>query len=240
MIKAVLFDVGSTLIEPDPEIDGVFCEVAEARGHEVDPAAVAGHMPTIHRFYEDEYLRDGDFWCSPEGSVEIYLDMYRYLSHLTGLEHDAEELAQGVNQAFLQARYWKIYDDVLPCLKALKRGHLTLGIVSNWSPNLTDLMRGLYLAPYFDEIVSSADVGYRKPDPMIFTIMLERLNLSPEEVLHVGDRPDADGEGAAAAGIRPIIIDRDNRYPDSGYTTIESLALLPDLVNEIAAGNAGR
>ncbi|MEG0505315.1 MAG: HAD-IA family hydrolase, partial [Raoultibacter sp.] len=108
--------------------------------------------------------------------------------------------------------------------------HLRLGIVSNWSPNLTSLMRGLQFAPYFEEIISSADVGYRKPNPLIFTLILERMGLSPDKALHVGDRPDADGAGAAAAGIEPIIVDRHGKYTDCDYTRITSLAELPDLI----------
>lgn len=235
MIKAVFFDVGSTLIDADPEIDGTFCEVAAARGHEVDPAQVSAHLPAVNRFYEEEYLRDGDFWCSPEGSVEMYLDMYRYLSHLTGLAHDAEGIAADVNEAYCQPSYWKIYDDVLPCLKELKRSHLRLGIVSNWSSNLENLIRGLRMAPYFDEIISSADVGYRKPNPMIFTIALERMGLDPSEGLHVGDRPDADGQGAADAGIEPIILDRAGAFASCGYRTVRSLAEVPALVEGLRA-----
>lgn len=233
MIKAVLFDVGSTLIDPDPDIDGVFFEVASKRGHVVDRAAVRGHMPTVNRFYEEEYLRDGDFWCSHEGSVEMYLDMYRYLSNLCGLEHDAEGIARQVNDAYLEPSSWKVIDDVPSCLKTLKTRRLRLGIVSNWSSNLEDLIRGLRMAPYFDEIVSSADVGYRKPNPMIFTIALERLAFDAAEVVHVGDRPDADGAGAAAAGIRPIIIDREGSWTGCGYDTVRSLDELGGLLERL-------
>lgn len=238
MIKAVLFDVGSTLIEPDPEIDGVFHAVATERGHGVDSEIVSSHMPAVNSFYEEEYLRDGDFWCSHEGSVEMYLDMYRYLAHLCGLAHDAEDIAHQVNERYRSAASWKLYDDVLPCLKKLKARHERLGIVSNWSSNLEDLIRDLRMAPYFDEIVASADVGYRKPNPMIFTIMLERLGIDASEAVHVGDRPDADGAGAEAAGVRPIIIDREGRFSDCGYTTIRTLDELDGLLGSWgAAGN---
>lgn len=233
MIKAVLFDVGSTLIDPDPEIDGVFFEVASRRGHAIEHAAVRAHMPAVNRFYEEEYLRDGDFWCSHEGSVEMYLEMYRYLSHLCGLEHDAEGIAHQVNDAYLEPSSWRIIDDVPVCLKELKARRLRLGIVSNWSSNLEDLVRGLRMAPYFDEVVSSADVGYRKPNPMIFTVALERLALDATEVVHVGDRPDADGAGAEAAGIRPVIVDRGGSWAGCGYETVRSLAELGGLLERL-------
>ncbi|WP_139653131.1 HAD family hydrolase [Raoultibacter phocaeensis] len=233
MIKAVLFDVGSTLIDPEPDIDGTFCAVAARRGHVVDPEVVLKHMPSVNGFYEEEYLRDGDFWCSHEGSEQMYLDMYRYLSHLCGLGHDAEAIAREMNEAYRTPANWAVFDDALPCLKELKRRHLRLGIVSNWSSNLEDLIRGLRMAPYFDEIVSSADVGYRKPNPMIFTVMLERLGIDASEAVHVGDRPDADGAGARSAGVHPIIVDRAGIWSDSGYDTIPSLDALADALERV-------
>lgn len=236
MIKAVLFDVGSTLIDPDPDIDGVFCKVASRRGHTVDAGVVRTHMPRVNEFYEDEYLRDGDFWCSHVGSEQMYLDMYRYLSHLCGLGDDAHGIAREMNEAYRDPSNWKVFDDALPCLKELKRSRLRLGIVSNWSSHLENLIRGLSMAPYFDEVVSSADVGYRKPNPMIFTIALERLGIDASEAIHVGDRPDADGAGARAAGIRPIIVDRAGIWNGSGYETIRSLG---DLAGAIDAGYDG-
>lgn len=233
MIKTVFFDVGSTLIDAQPDIDGAFHEVAVRRGHAIERAEVSAHLPAVNRFYEEEYLRDGDFWCSPEGSVEMYLDMYRYLSHLTGLACDAEGIAREVNEAYCQPTHWRIFDDVLPCLKELKRRHLRLGIVSNWSANLESLIRGLRMAPYFDEIVSSADVGYRKPNPMIFTIAMERMGVDASEAAHVGDRPDADGRGAEAAGVTPVIVDRTGAHAACGYATVRSLDGLAEIIGRL-------
>lgn len=229
VVKAVFFDVGSTLIDPNPDIGGVFHEVAGKRGHRLSLGEVDKHMDAVYGYYEEEYTKDGDFWCSPQGSIEIYLDMYRYLSHLTGLTHEAERLARDVYDCYLQPEYWGIIDDVLPCLKALKMQHIRLGVISNWAPNLEDLLRDLMLLPYFDEVISSALVGYRKPNPMIFTLMLERMGLQPHEAVHVGDKPDADGAGAHAAGVRPVIIDRSGRCTDCRYHRVQSLNELPAL-----------
>lgn len=226
-IKAVFFDVGSTLIDPHPNIDSTFYSVAKKRGHSVSLGEITSQLEAVNAFYEAEYLKDGDFWCSPVGSVEIYLEMYRYLAHLVGLEKDAEGIAYGVNEAYQSPENWMIYDDVIECLAELKKRHYVLAIVSNWSSNLTNLMRGLRLAPYFSEIISSADVGYRKPDPMIFKLTLERLSLFPHEVIHVGDRLDADGEGAAKSGVAPCIIDRFEYCHKTQFARITSLSELP-------------
>lgn len=230
LIKAILFDIGSTLIVPRPQIDGMFHRVATERGHRISLADASQHLSTVDAFYEEEYLRDGDFWCSPQGSIEMYLEMYRYLSELCGIHDDANGIAQQMHDEYLKASNWEILPDVLSCLKMLKRKHLRLGVVSNWSNNLESLLRDLMLHPYFEEVIASAVVGYRKPNPVIFDLMLERMKLSSNEVIHVGDRYDADGIGAANAGIKPVIIDRENRYRDSLYPCIGSLNELSDFI----------
>lgn len=233
-ITTVTFDVGSTLLEARPEIDEMFWRVAVSRGHGITYEEVSPHLDAVNQFYEEEYIKDGDFWSSPEGSVEIFLEMYRYMAHLTGLARDAEDIAQGINKAYHQATAWHVYKDVVPCLKSLKRMHLTLGVISNWSTDLYKLLRSLQLTSFFDCVTASAEVGYRKPDPVIFDLTLETLHSNPSATIHVGDRVDADGVGALEAGITPVIIDRGtgHTYEAQGMelTAISSLEQLPQLI----------
>ncbi len=229
-IEAVFFDVGSTLIKPEPDVAYVFCDIARAHGHALHVAEVLPHMPEVDDFYEQEYLKNGDFWCSAAGSVQIWLDMYRYLCRLCGLEHDEDAMARDVYSCYTQGRFWAPYPDVRETLIQLKRAGLRLGIISNWDPALRGVIREMSLAPFFEDIVCSADVGYRKPDAIIFKIAMERMGLAPDVCLHVGDLPEADGEGATAAGITPIIIDRDDYQLDCPYTRIKCLDRLPALI----------
>jgi putative hydrolase of the HAD superfamily len=55
-------------------------------------------------------------------------------------------------------------------------------------------------AGFFTAIVSSAEAGAAKPDPEVFHLALERLGVSADRALHVGDG-DVDRDGAAAAGL---------------------------------------
>lgn len=229
-IQAVLFDVGSTLIEPNPPVERVFHETALRRGHDVPFETVQGFMGEVNEFYEREYVKNGDFWASVEGSRQIWLDMYRYLSHLTGLEADSEGIAQEIHSSYTQADYWAAYEDVRPTLMALKKDHYRLAVVSNWGPDLRGILRGMGLAPFFDEIVCSAEVGYRKPNPMIFNVAVDHLGVDASRIVHVGDLPEADGEGASSAGILPVIIDRNGDWDGCGYHRMQMLTELPSLL----------
>lgn len=230
MVQAVFFDVGDTLIHTCPSVAEAFARVAARRGHNLALCEIEAHMPAINAYYEAEYLRDGDFWCSHEGSVGIWLAQYRYLCELTGIGHDAEGMASEVHRVYSCADGWKAFGDVKECLRALKGQGCALGVVSNWDVGLEGLLRELRLLPYFDTVVSSAAVGYRKPNPVIFDLACEELGVSAHEVVHVGDRPDADGDGAFQAGIRPVIIDRRGSWGDCVYERIETLEKLPGLL----------
>lgn len=230
-VRAVSFDVGSTLLYPSPSVAQAFTRVARERGHEVSLADVERRIPAMDAFYERAYRHDGDFWCSEEGSVGIWLAQYRYLCGLVGLEEDAEGMARAVHRVFRRADHWGVYGDVEGCLHALKGAGYALGVVSNWDAGLRELLGGLSLLPYFDVVVSSAAVGCRKPDPAIFELACARLGVSAGECVHVGDRPDADGAGARAAGVRPVVVDRRGEWGGCGFERIASLSRLPGLLS---------
>ena len=224
----VFFDVGQTLIKADPPVPEVFARVARSRGFDVTVRDVEPCMADVDAFYESEYLRDGDFWCVHERAVQLWLDMYSMMADYCGIRDGVAELAQAVYEAYLRPNNWSLFPDVEACLKGLKRRGFRLGVVSNWDATLENLFRSLGLLPYFDEIIASAAVGCRKPSRAIFDIALERMGIDAKHAVHVGDLPEADGEGAIGAGIRPIIIDRASCLDDCPF---ERVALLTDLVS---------
>jgi FMN phosphatase YigB (HAD superfamily) len=103
---------------------------------------------------------------------------------------------------------WQVYEDVFPALKRLRALGLRLAVISNWDERLRPLLDGLGLAQYFDQIVVSIDAGSTKPAPQIFAHTLERLNLEPNQVLHVGDSEEEDFIGPAALGIPALLLRR--------------------------------
>lgn len=214
-ISCVFFDCGSTLIDPCPSVAEQFVIVANRRGHDLTIDEVSPHMPLVDRYYETEYLKDGSFWVSPNRAVQLWHDIYRLMCRLTGLTADAEGMASEMFASYLEAENWMVYPDVVPALHALKERGLMLAVVSNWDPGLADLMRGLKLLPYFDEVVASAAVGYRKPDPLIFQLACERLDAAPACCVHVGDNVEADVQGALDAGVIPCLLDRSGRLSAS-------------------------
>lgn len=222
-VEAVFFDVGGTLLHPHPSVAETISHVARQRGHNVSTEDVEPYMPLMQAYYEREYARNGDFWCSHEGSSAIWLSQYSYVCRLVGISDDASGMAQEIHNAYRKGDHWGLYTDVEVCLGKLKERGIGLGVVSNWDNDLEDILDDVGLLPYFDVVIASASVGCRKPDPAIFNLACKRMGICASATLHVGDRPDADGVGAQAAGVYPVIVDRQEREVGCGFARVANL-----------------
>ena len=95
---------------------------------------------------------------------------------------------------------------VVEVLADLQRAGLTLGVLSDYPSR--EKLEALGIMDYFSLALCTTDEGINalKPHPAGFRAACARWGLAPEEVLYVGDRPEVDGAGAAAAGLRCAII----------------------------------
>jgi putative hydrolase of the HAD superfamily len=91
---------------------------------------------------------------------------------------------------------------------------LKLGIVSD-APRMRAWLRlaEMNLTEYFDLVVTLDDTGKLKPHKMPFKAAVEKLGLSPEEILFVGDRPDRDIKGAQAVGMKTALAKYGSLFP---------------------------
>ena len=85
-------------------------------------------------------------------------------------------------------------------------------------------------------VLTAEGLGVAKPDPRAFQLVVDRLGLAPQEVVHVGDDHAVDVLGARSAGLRAIHLDRTGAGP-SGEP--ERISTLDDLATALAGGAAG-
>jgi putative hydrolase of the HAD superfamily len=133
----------------------------------------------------------------------------------------SDELGRGVSvEEMMVAIRFRAYPDAAPALAELRGLGMRLVCVSNWDYSLPEVLERVGLRDRLDGVVTSAAVGARKPDPRLFEAALEVAGCAAEEALHVGDTPGEDVEGAKAAGIRALLIDRDGRGDIESLGTI--------------------
>lgn len=169
-------------------------------------------------------------------AVEVEMDYYREHAHegrdiasLADLRDRCAELISNelgvpiTAQDLVESVRFDPFADAEPALRDLRARGLTLVVVSNWDISLNGVLEGCGLAPLLDAAISSAEAGSRKPDPGIFATALELAGCEATEALHVGDTEEEDCEGARAAGIRALLIDR-----EEGAGDISSLAQIEE------------
>lgn len=227
-LRAVFFDVGNTLIYPYPSVSEVCQHVLAEAGHVRDLDAITELMPLVDAYYEDRYRADDTFWTNEEETSSVWVGMYSLLCTKLGIDGDATVLARRVYDEFGKAERWRPYDDVLPAFERLRRRGLRIGIISNWDARLVGLMESLGASEFLDVVISSADVGLRKPDPRIFQLACSRVGVAPAEAAHVGDHAYADVLGASTAGMRAVLIDRHGAVAGDGPAPIRTLDELED------------
>jgi len=232
-LRAVLFDVGETLVHPAPSFPELFSVVVAAEGHARSPGAVIDASRAVfHRF--SEAARDVELWTtSPERSARFWKSVYERMLGELDIPDDGR-LADVLYATFTDPATYELFDDVEPALDELEAAGLVLAIVSNFEAWLEDLLGRLGVRDRFGVRVISGREGVEKPDLRIFELALERLSIEATDAMYVGDNPEFDVVPAATLGMTPVLIDRRGRYPDAEGTRIADLRELPSLVRAVA------
>lgn len=142
------------------------------------------------------------------------------------------DLAQEMLDWLFAGRFDGLFDDSVPALEALQGSGLRLGILSNFANHLRQVLQRFGLLPFFDFVVTSAEVGLAKPDPRIFELVVEEAGAPRSRLLYVGDHVGDDIEGARGAGIDAVLIDRAGHHPAARCPRIGSLLHLARYVQQ--------
>ena len=212
MIKAVLFDVGGTLITPDPSVAAIYKKFGEPFGLRATESelkqAFASAWPRHEGFGKPantELPHDQD--SIKNRWQQLVEDVFEEVD-FTG---DREACFLALYHAFERPEVWKIYEDVFPVIRALTAQDVQVGIISNWDARLRPLLRDLNLEKYFDPIVISCEAGVEKPKREIFEIARESCNCLFTEMVYIGDQPEFDVIAPRQLGIKAFLIDREKK-----------------------------
>jgi putative hydrolase of the HAD superfamily len=213
-VKAVFLDVGGTLAYPHPSFHALIAQVCQAYGLPVTAEEAERVEPRVWGLIAEREDRGRGFSINPERSQEFWHWVYRTFLKELGYPEAAEtDLPRRLWETFTRLESYRLYDDALPALQALRQPGVLLAVISNWEEWLEQLMANLGVVEYFDFAVVSGVCGVEKPNREIFELALEQAGVSASEAVHVGDSFKDDVQGAAQVGIRPVLIDRMDRFP---------------------------
>lgn len=253
MRDVLLFDLDETLVVEEPAAVAAFEASARlaAESHEVDvdALAIAARSRARELWYASPthpYCRrigisswEG-LWCRFEADEP---DTRRLREWSPRYRRDAWALAladQGVRDQALaeelgewfaterRARH-ETFDDAAPVLTELGENH-TLALVTNGASCLQrEKLAQSGLGRHFAAVVVSGDIGVGKPDERIFTHALSLLDGGAGDAVMVGDSLSRDVEGALAAGLHAVWLNRSGRARPDGAPDFPEIATLGDL-----------
>jgi putative hydrolase of the HAD superfamily len=218
--RAILFDAMGTLVELLPPAPRLRHELAERFGLRVSDEQAAGAIAAEIAFYRtnlDSGRDAASVACLRTSCAEIVRGS---LPPSAGLEAIS---TPALTAALMASIRFEAYADVRPALEAARRRGARLAVVSNWDASLPEVLARLDLTGLLDGVLSSAEVGARKPAPEIFGRALTLCGVTAERAIHVGDAVEEDVMGARAAGIEPILLRRGGGDGPPGVRTIHSL-----------------
>lgn len=214
MIKAVFFDFYNTLATYHPPREELYVNICSELGITVEAKALFSSFAAADIFYRNENSRSPIDRKTPEEKINFYIEYATRILGGAGVEISRDMALQILAKISEQKWEFKTYDDTLATLKDLENRGLILGLISNVVQDMESTYTELGLQPYLDFRVTSAEVGCDKPQPEIFQAALKKAQVKPEEVIFIGDQYDIDIVGARGVGMKALLIDRNNYFPE--------------------------
>ncbi|XP_059055249.1 rhythmically expressed gene 2 protein-like [Achroia grisella] len=149
---------------------------------------------------------------------------------------DVNNIASQLIEDYKTTKCWYPAEGGEELLNSLQKRGIPIGVLSNFDPQLYDVLRNVGIINRFNFVITSYEFGYSKPDERIFRHALERCHQSvrPSEALHIGDDVKNDYEGARSAGWHAVLITADNETekPPASNHVFDSLTNLYLAVEE--------
>jgi putative hydrolase of the HAD superfamily len=238
-VKAIGFDLFNTLITAEP------AALREATSRLIRSFAESGlalDPEVFKKPYREAALR---FITEARAEGRETHNRFWISAALASLGHEIKPEDPRIARA-VEAYFSAFFDycRLIPGTKEMLaelQGHFRLGLLSNFThaPAAKGLVEYLGLAPYFDPILISGEIGYRKPHALVFELLVEKLGLEKSAVIYIGDDPEPDILGAQGAGIRPVWMTylRDRNLPVMPSTVTGHEGLVGDEVPRISEWN---
>lgn len=241
-VDLVTFDLYDTLVEAVPPRWDRFHRALEFSGFSISRDDVIRADRSAENFYTIENgrypIRDRN-----EGEVQQFR-LAQARAYLEALDLPADDdTVSTVQQRFRDETQnhggwsYRAFKEVSHVLEYLARHRVKRAVISNADADVTKFCLHMGFAAQMDIIVTSALVGWEKPDSRTFFAALDPLGVSPERALHVGDQPLSDVVGARKVGMAAALIDRYERFGDDEYPALRVHSLM-QLAEHVVAYNA--
>ena len=188
MYKAIIFDIGDTLLERYPNQAQIYLDRLKVLDLDTNDITVEIISKALEKAANGQIAKEQN--GAPRMSDEdfsIMLDMAA-INCVVSIS-DVSSYLQKLKAIPFPEQVLRVIPGAVETLDALKKRRFRLAVVSNYDAGLPRFLEQIGLADFFETIVVSGVVGVEKPDIRIMQIALDRLSLRASECLYVGDHP---------------------------------------------------
>ncbi|HLZ62572.1 MAG TPA: HAD family phosphatase [Ktedonosporobacter sp.] len=191
---AVIFDFYGTLV------DNMDAEVFNS---------ILGKMAAVLEISLQEIR---DFWREswPQRATGLFSTVEEALAHLCErlkVQASAEQLEEAARLRYGYARQVMMpRPDTVETLARLKEAGYKLGLISDCTLEVPRFWSETPMASLIDVAIFSCSVGLKKPDPRIYLLACDKLDVLPERCLYMGDGGSHELTGARSVGMTPVLI----------------------------------
>jgi putative hydrolase of the HAD superfamily len=207
MIRVVTFDAAGTLIRLVDPAGHTYARVAAEFGCDCDPESMQTAFVTAWKMLPPPPETPGP---DPDDGRGWWRSLVEKTLDIAGYRVDRfNDYFARLYATFSQPGIWELYQDAETILSRLNSSGIRLGLISNFDGRLRTILRQLDVAERFEHLVISSEVGAEKPSARIFNEAARRFAVEPNEILHVGDDPEVDVDGARMAGLQALLVDHE-------------------------------
>tara|TARA_B100001121_G_C18527259_1_gene544209 strand:- start:125 stop:844 length:720 start_codon:yes stop_codon:yes gene_type:complete len=233
-IKAVFFDIYGTIADFFPPKEEIQINVAEKFNITLDKDKILDAYKLANNFLVKQNSIFPIRKMNDEQKLNFFSEYEKIIIDNSGSNVDVG-VAKNIWVEITKQKYdLKIFPDLIQCINDLRDMGLILGLISNINMSGKKIAEKLGVSSYFNYVFTSEDLGYEKPNKMIFEKSLDIAKLTSSEVVFVGDQVESDILGAKNANILPILLDRYNNYENySEVIKISDLFQLQEIIKNL-------
>jgi putative hydrolase of the HAD superfamily len=129
-----------------------------------------------------------------------------YICQKLGIPPENTKSAAQIKQNYTRQIVINPRSDVKEVITNLRDMGYKTGLISNCGPDTPPVWMEIPIAQLIDVAIFSSSVGLMKPDPSIYQMAVEQLEVKPNECLYIADGVDQELAGAAEVGMHPVQI----------------------------------
>ncbi|MEA5580660.1 HAD-IA family hydrolase [Nodularia harveyana UHCC-0300] len=209
--KVIFLDAVGTIFNVKGSVGEVYSQIAKDFDVVVAPEILNAKFSESFKAASPPIFPDVDSYDIPQKEFDWWRKIAFNTFKNAGVLPQFSDFSSFFSELYIHfgtAQPWFIYPDVLSSLKDWRQKDIELGIVSNFDSRIFSVLESLELTDYFTSVTIATQACVAKPDPRIFAIALEKHDCPRSAAWHIGDSILEDYQGARAAGLRGIWINR--------------------------------